>query len=145
MEMKTEHAMRQRLPIVLAALWWGSLSTLGFMVVPMLFAALPTPAMAGGMAAKLFTVQTWLSMACTLLLLLVFRSKEAVVQAESARVATIFIAFGLLAAVLVEFAIAPHIVARENLKLWHGLGSGLYLLQWLAAGTTLWKVSAQRG
>jgi len=134
--------MRQRLPIVLAALWWGSLGTLGFMVVPMLFAVLPTPAMAGGMAAKLFTAQTWLSMACTLLLLLLFRSKEAMAQVPSARVATIFIAFGCLAAVLVEFAIAPHIVARENLKLWHGLGSGLYLLQWLAAGATLWKVAA---
>ncbi len=134
--------MRQRLPIVLAALWWGSLTTLGFMVVPMLFAVLPTPAIAGGMAAKLFTAQTWLSMACTLLLLLIFRSKEALAQVEYARIATVLIAFGLLAAVLVEFAIAPHIVARENLKLWHGLGSGLYLLQWLAAGTTLWKVSA---
>ncbi|WP_295957702.1 DUF4149 domain-containing protein [Rhodoferax sp.] len=136
--------MRQRLPVLLAALWWGSLSTLGFMVVPMLFAVLPTPAMAGGMAAKLFTAQTWLSMACTLVLLLIFRSKQGLAQIAPTHAATIFIAFGFLAAVLVEFAISPHIVARENLKLWHGLGSALYLLQWLAAGATLWKVSAQR-
>jgi hypothetical protein len=136
--------MRERLPVLLAALWWGSLSTLGFMVVPMLFAVLPTPAMAGGMAAKLFTAQTWLSMACTLILLLVFKSKQGIAQIAPAHVATIFVAFGFLAAVLVEFAISPHIVARENLKLWHGLGSALYLLQWLAAGATLWKVSAQR-
>ncbi len=135
--------MRQRLPVFLAALWWGSLSTLGFMVVPMLFAALPTPAMAGGMAAKLFTAQTWLSMACTLILLMLSRSKQGLVLIGQAQVATIFVAFGFLAAVLVEFAISPHIVARENLKLWHGLGSALYLLQWLAAGATLWKVSAQ--
>jgi hypothetical protein len=127
--------MRQRLPIGLAALWWGSLTTLGFMVVPLLFMVLPSPAIAG---------QTWLSMACTLLLLLIFRLNEALAQAESAPVATIFIAFGLLAAVLVEFAVSPHIVARENLKLWHSLGTGLYLLQWLAAGATLWKVSAPR-
>ena len=46
--------MRDRLPVMLAALWWGSLTALGFLVVPMLFANLPTPAMAGGMAAKLF-------------------------------------------------------------------------------------------
>nr|WP_315238108.1 DUF4149 domain-containing protein [uncultured Albidiferax sp.] len=137
--------MRERLPVLLAALWWGSLTTLGFMVVPMLFAVLPTPAMAGGMAAKLFTVQTWLSMACTLILLLVFKSKQGTAQIAHAHIATIFVAFGFLAAVLVEFAISPHIVARENLKLWHGLGSGLYLLQWVAAGATLWKVSAQRG
>ena len=50
--------MRQRLPVLLAALWWGSLTTIGFLVVPMLFAYLPTPAMAGSMAAKLFTAQT---------------------------------------------------------------------------------------
>nr|WP_315201862.1 DUF4149 domain-containing protein [uncultured Albidiferax sp.] len=136
--------MRQRLPVFLAALWWGSLSTLGFMVVPMLFAVLPTPAMAGGMAAKLFTAQTWLSMACTLILLMLSRSKQGSVLIGQAQAAAIFIAFGFLAAVLVEFAISPHIVARENLKLWHGLGSALYLLQWLAAGATLWKVSAQR-
>ena len=136
--------MRQRLPVLIAALWWGSLTTLGFMVVPMLFAVLPSPAMAGGMAAKLFTAQTWLSMACTLILLLVFRSKQGLAQITPAHTATIFVAFGFLAAVLVEFAISPHIVARENLKLWHGLGSALYLLQWLAAGATLWKMSAQR-
>jgi hypothetical protein len=136
--------MRERLPVLLAALWWGSLSTLGFMVVPMLFAVLPTPAMAGGMAAKLFTAQTWLSMACTLILLMLSRSKQGLVLIGQAQAATIFVAFGFLAAVLVEFAVSPHIVARENLKLWHGLGSALYLLQWLAAGATLWKVSAPR-
>jgi hypothetical protein len=134
--------MRQRLPIGLAALWWGSLTTLGFMVVPLLFMVLPSPAIAGSAAAKLFTAQTWLSMACTLLLLLISRSNEALAQSKYAPVATILIAFGLLAAVLVEFAVSPHIVARENLKLWHSLGTGLYLLQWLAAGATLWKVSA---
>jgi hypothetical protein len=136
--------MRERLPVLLAALWWGSLTTLGFMVVPMLFAVLPTPAMAGGMAAKLFTAQTWLSMACTLILLMLSRSKQGLVLIGQAQAATIFVAFGFLAAVLVEFAVSPHIVARENLKLWHGLGSALYLLQWLAAGATLWKVSAPR-
>ena len=137
--------MRQRLPIGLAALWWGSLTTLGFMVVPLLFMVLPNAALAGSTAAKLFTAQTWLSMACTLLLLLISRSKQALARDEHAPVATIFIAFGFFAAVLVEFAVSPHIVARENLKFWHGLGTGLYMLQWLAAGATLWKVSTPRG
>ena len=45
----------------LAALWWGSLTTLGALVVPLLFVHLPSPALAGGMAAKLFAAQTWLS------------------------------------------------------------------------------------
>ena len=34
----------------LAALWWGSLTTLGVLVVPLLFVHLPSPVLAGGMA-----------------------------------------------------------------------------------------------
>ncbi|MDU7587663.1 MAG: DUF4149 domain-containing protein, partial [Acidovorax sp.] len=56
--------MAQRLPQFAAALWWGSLSAIGFMAVPLLFAHLPTPAMAGNMAAQLFAAQTWVSVAC---------------------------------------------------------------------------------
>jgi hypothetical protein len=59
----------------LAALWWGSLTTLGSVVVPLLFKHLPSPAAAGAMAAKLFGAQTWVSLGCALLLLLVFNLK----------------------------------------------------------------------
>ena len=45
--------MFDRLPVFFAALWWGSLSAIGFVAVPMLFANLPQPAMAGFMAAVL--------------------------------------------------------------------------------------------
>ena len=56
--------------------------------------------------------------------------------------ALVFVVAGVLLALLAEFAVAPRIVARENLKLWHSMGSGMYLLQWLcAAGGTLWKAA----
>ena len=136
---------RSRISILLAALWWGSLTGLGFVVVPMLFIHLPSPAAAGAMAAKLFTAQTWLSVACTMLLLLALNKKEAPALSPSARAAMKFIVAGLLLAVLVEFGVAPNIVnARAeggNLRLWHGLGSAMYLAQWLAAGWTLWCLS----
>jgi predicted cobalt transporter CbtA len=48
-----------RLPVWVAAVWWCSLGVVGFFVVPLLFSHLPTPAMAGAVAAKLFTAQTW--------------------------------------------------------------------------------------
>ncbi len=131
--------MRERLAVMLAALWWGSLTAVGFMVVPLLFAHLPTPAMAGGMAAKLFNAQTWVSLACGVLLLMASRERGDGGTAAWARTAMPFIVAGLLAALLVEFAVAPRIVARENLKLWHSLGSGMYLIQWLCAGLALWK------
>ncbi|MDZ4189699.1 MAG: DUF4149 domain-containing protein [Hydrogenophaga sp.] len=136
---------RSRISILLAALWWGSLTGLGFVVVPMLFIQLPSPAAAGAMAAKLFTAQTWLSVACAMLLLLVVNKKEAPALSPPAQAAMKFIVAGLLLAVLVEFGVAPRIVnARAdggNLRLWHGLGSAMYLAQWLAAGWTLWCLS----
>lgn len=48
---------------------------------------------------------------------------------------------GLLLALLVEFVVAPRIVARDNLALWHRLGSTFYVLQWLCAGWTFWRLS----
>ena len=131
-------------PIWLAALWWGSLTTLGFLVVPLLFVHLPTPAMAGAMAAKLFTAQTWVSGACGLLLLMISRQNGPPAHEHRAYPATFFIAGGLLLAFLVEFAVAPRIIARENLKLWHAVGSAMYLVQWLCAGATLWKLARDR-
>jgi Domain of unknown function (DUF4149) len=136
------HRVLGLVPVSVAALWWGSLSTIGFLVVPLLFVHLPTPAMAGAMAARLFTAQTWVSMLCGLLLLLFSRSNQAAGQVQRLQKALIFIAGGMLLALLAEFAVAPRIVARENLALWHSVGSSMYLLQWLCAGMTFWKVVA---
>ena len=133
--------LTRRLPTFAAALWWGSLTAIGVLVVPLLFASLPTPAMAGNMAAKLFAAQTWVSTVCAMLLLLLSRSKKTGSLVDWAPTALMFIAGGLLLALLNEFAVAPRIVARENLKLWHAIGSGMYLLQWLCAGVTLWKLT----
>jgi hypothetical protein len=132
-----------RLPLWAAALWWGSLTTIGFLVVPLLFVHLPTPALAGGIAAKLFTAQTWVSVACTVLLLLVSRAREEEEggAGESPLSAVRFtVVSGLLLAMLVEFAVAPRIVARENLALWHRAGSALYVLQWFCAAITFWRL-----
>ena len=141
--------MRQRLPVFVAALWWGSLTALGFMVVPLLFARLETPAIAGRMAAQLFSAQTWLSMGCGLLLLMAlqrnrrldFEQKQAVAPVDKAQSALLFIVTGMLMALLVEFAVAPRILAREQLRLWHGMGTAMYALQWLASAIVLWKVA----
>jgi hypothetical protein len=132
--------LARRFAALLAALWWGSLTTIGFLVVPLLFANLPTRTMAGGMAAKLFAAQTWVSVACGLLLLLLSRSKRSQALADWAQVAIIFITLGVLMALLSQFAVAPRIVARENLRLWHSVGSVMYLVQWLCAGVVLYRL-----
>jgi hypothetical protein len=131
------------LPLWLAAAWAFSLSTLGLFVVPMLFAYLPSPAIAGNMAAKLFSVQTGVSVVCGLLLLLTFRSNRALVPVDTAPVATLFVASGMLLALLVEFAVAPRIVARDNIALWHRVGSLMYFAQWACALMVFGKLAAE--
>ena len=126
-----------------AALWWGSLTAVGFMVVPLLFKFLPTPAMAGHMAARLFTAQTWVSVSCGVVLLLVSRSDRPPAHSGRAQAALVFIVLGMLLALLIEFAVAPRIVARENLRLWHGAGSVMYVVQWLCAAAVLWRITAE--
>ena len=136
--------LMSRMPIWVVALWWASLTTIGFLVVPMLFAFLPTPALAGNMAARLFTAQTWVSSVCGLILLMNTRSNRSLPLVSVQQTATIFIVSGMLLAMLSEYAVAPRIVARENLRLWHSVGSVMYLLQWVCAAATFWKLTSPR-
>jgi Domain of unknown function (DUF4149) len=127
----------------------------------MLFQHLPSKALAGNMAARLFEVQTWVSVGCGLVLLLLLRPNRAqslAISSETentsknneytpiasvfiAYTAIIFIALGMLMSLLVAFGVSPRIVARENLMLWHAVGSLMYLAQWVCAGVVLWKLS----
>ena len=136
--------MRYRFGVLMAALWWGNLTGLGFLVVPMLFTYLPNPAAAGAMAAKLFTAQAWLSIACAMFLLLAFNPKQALRQDFRAQAALKFIVAAFLLVVLVEFGLSPRIVSARvdggNLKLLHGLGSAMYFGQWFCAGFALWRL-----
>lgn len=134
-------SLKQPATVFAAALWWGSLTTI-FVVVPMLFSNLPSPAIAGQMAARLFTVQTAISVGCGVFLLLMSRPRGEGAGMDWAAGALMFVVAGVLLALLVEFGVAPRIVARENLELWHAVGSGMYLLQWLCAGVVLWKSTA---
>ena len=137
--------MRYRSGLMLAALWWGSLTALGFVIVPMLFTHMPSPAAAGQLAAKLFTAQTWISIACAMFLLLIYNQKEALAHDIRAQAAIKFVVTGLLLAVLLEFGLSPRIVTARsdggNLKLLHGLGSAMYFGQWLCSGFALWRLS----
>ena len=93
--------------------------------------------MAGTMAAHLFSAQAWVSCACAgVLLLMNVRKPDALAFAsEQQKIAwlPLLAGLGLLCAVLAEWVVAPRIVAREDLQLWHRLGSAMYLLQWLCA------------
>ena len=130
-----------RLVLWVAALWWSSLGLIGLVVVPLLFARLPTPAMAGHMAGGLFQAQSWISLLCGLVLLLSGQSRRLTLPTLRSPAVFMCITAGMLLAFLSEFAVAPHIVARENLRLWHGIGSAMFALQFLFASLVFWKLT----
>jgi len=132
---------KARLPVLAAALWWGSLTAIGFLAVPLLFANASSPAVAGGLAAKLFSGQSWLSVGCAMVLLMGARGSDGAPAMGWAQGAVAYVLLGLLAALLQEFAIAPRIVARQDLRFWHSAGTALYAAQWLCALVVLWKVT----
>ena len=132
--------MKDRIALLLAAFWWGSLSTIGFLVVPMLFAHLGNPAVAGNFAGRLFEAQSWVAIACGLILLIHFRQKADSGFDAATRTAIGLVLAALLLALLQQYVAAPRILARDNLKFWHAAGSGMYLAQWACAGALLWRM-----
>lgn len=131
--------MLRQWPQLLAALWWGGLTALSFVAVPLAFAHFGSPALAGPYAAHLFQLQSWFSLFAALGLLLWARAQDR--QAPAAgRLALLLLPWLLLAALaalLQEFGVAERIVnARSSggdLRFWHGAGTMLVLLQWIGA------------
>lgn len=148
-----------RLPVLLAALWWGGISALSFVAVPTLFAKLGSPAVAGPVAAHLFSLQCQAGLVIGVLLLVLLRRERGRVQSDAggvldpkqvqalqAIIATMgLVLAGMLLAMVQEFGVAPKIVTARasggNLRVWHGLGTVLVLGQWLCAGAVLWRLS----
>lgn len=150
----------QRLALALAALWWGGITALSFLAVPTLFASLGSPAVAGPVAARLFSLQCWAGLVIGLALLLVLRRTRAAAQfpmvgavvspeqlagLQRALGTMGFVLAAMLLALVQEFGVAQKIVTARatngNLRLWHSLGSLMVLGQWLCAGAVLWRLS----
>lgn len=147
----------QRLSVIVAALWWGGISALSFMAVPTLFASLGSPAVAGPVAARLFSLQCWagLCLGMVLMLMLMLRrqrkvlttgvSPEALSAQRGLLVTLAVVLLAMLLAMVQEFGVAQKIVSARaaggNLRLWHGVGSALVLGQWLCSGWVLWRLT----
>ncbi|MBS3995910.1 MAG: DUF4149 domain-containing protein [Hydrogenophaga sp.] len=151
----------QRLSLALAALWWGGITALSFLAVPTLFATLGSPAVAGPVAAKLFSLQSWAGLVIGLgLLLLLRRQRQRMVVSNDAglvvgpeQVVVLqqllstmgIVLLAMLLALVQEFGVAQNIVTARasggNLRLWHSVGSLMVLGQWLCAGAVLWRLS----
>lgn len=137
----------RRLSILTAALWWGGITALSFLAVPMLFAQLGNPAVAGPVAAKLFSLQCYAGLVLGLVLLVTLRGGTDRARApDGATLTTLgIVLLGMMLALLQEFGVAQKIITARanggNLRLWHGVGTVMVLGQWLCAGAVLWRVS----
>ena len=145
----------QRLSLLVAALWWGGISALSFVAVPTLFALLGSPAVAGPVAAKLFSLQCWAGLLLGTILALILRrqrsvlsaqvSPESLVALKGLLITLALVLVALLLAMIQEFGVAQKIVSARasggNLRVWHGLGTLMVLGQWLCTGAVLWRLA----
>lgn len=148
-----------RLQLGVAALWWGGISGLSFVAVPTLFASLGSPALAGPVAARLFSLQCWAGLLLGLVLLLLLQRQRGQLNQDAASPEQVrclqrtlasmgWVMLAMVLALLQEFGVAQRIVTARasggDLRLWHGLGSLMVLGQWVCAGVLLWRLSAAR-
>lgn len=128
-------------------LWVGGLWAIGYIVTPILFARLNDRSLAAEMAGQLFGIIAWLGIACAawLMLFIAVRRRWAALKSG---------VFWLVLAMLLltlagYFGIQPILaqlkaeawprgvmegVTRSRFATWHGISSGLYLLQSLLGG-----------
>jgi len=121
---------------VLFVLWAGSLWSLAAWVALTLFRMLPDRHVAGEIAARFFTIQTWLGIAVAALALLL---------PGRGRLAKIYIAVALLALnewLLKRFmGLARAHGAAHGLSFaaWHGISAVLYVGACLAVLASVWR------
>jgi uncharacterized membrane protein len=142
-----------RIRLLVAALWAGSLWTVGYLVAPTLFLELNNKALAGTIAGLMFRGEAWLSIACALLMLLLLGFS----QDMPVRLRNILGRVTLLMLVLTiasHYGITPRMEAlralagpdgvmdpaiRARFGVLHGASSVIYLVQSVLAGFLLWK------
>ncbi|GAB4405908.1 MAG: hypothetical protein OHK0048_25850 [Rhodoferax sp.] len=135
--------MRKDVALAVSALWWGGLTAVGFGAVPLLFVHLPSPALAGQTAAHMFSALNAMAVVCAVVWLLLNRQNRPIAQSESAVATHFFVVGGMLLALVLEWGVAPRILVRQDLRLWHTVGSVLYAVQWLCAWVVLRRSARQ--
>lgn len=137
--------LSEALYAVAVALWVGGLWTIGALVVPLLFARIADRSLAGNLAGVLFTGEAWVGVACAayLLLFLCLRRGLGVLKSGVFWLVLVMLAltlaghFGIqpILAQLKEEAWPRNVmesVLRDRFAAWHGVSSGLYVIESLA-------------
>lgn len=135
-------SVAEALQSVAVALWVGGLWAVGFVAAPVIFARVPDRVLAGLVAGRLFSYIAFIGMACALYLL-VYRIARA--GAGCLKQGFFWVALAMLGlAVAGEFGLQPVLeslrtealprqvlesVVRDRFAAWHGVASGLYVIE----------------
>jgi uncharacterized membrane protein len=150
-------ALFQRLFLLISGVWVGSLFAVGYLVVPTIFTALQDRQVAGMIAAAIFQVEAYLSVAVCLSLLVLANLlvKRKVEHYRSIRWIILVL---LLCSALTCFGLIPYmnalrqealllgvsVMASPSASLFgrlHGISSGLFLIQSLLGLWVVWRLS----
>ena len=147
----------QRLFLLIAGVWVGSLFAVGYLVVPTIFTALQDRQVAGMIAGSIFQVEAYLSVAVCLGLLL-FANLLVKRKVEHYRSIRWIILVLLLCSLLTCFGLIPYmealrqeamllgvpVMASQSAILFgrlHGISSGLFLMQSLLGLWMVWRLT----
>ena len=150
-------AVFQRLFLLIAGVWVGSLFTVGYLVVPTIFTALQDRQVAGMIAGSIFQVEAYLSVAVCLVLLVLANLlvKRKVEHYRSTRWIILVL---LLCSSITCFGLIPYmdalrqealllgvpVMASTSASLFgrlHGISSGLFLIQSLLGLWMVWRLT----
>lgn len=129
---------------LIAALWVGSLWTVGYLVAPTLFATLADRVLAGTIAGSMFRVEAWLSVFCAVLLIVLLTLGAPASGSRRRKFLPVLI-LGMLAGTLVShFGLQPLMAAlreaagpagvmapdaKMQFSILHGISSAIYLIE----------------
>jgi hypothetical protein len=142
-----------RARLLVAALWAGSLWTIGYVVAPTLFLSLHDNVQAGTIVGFLLRTEAWLAIACAVILYLLVRFSAI----EPARKRTLsLLIVGMLACALVIYAGLQPVMANlreaagaaglkgtpegRQFGILHGVSQLVYLVESVLAGVLLVKM-----
>jgi hypothetical protein len=129
--------------LLVAALWAGSLWAVGYLVAPTLFATLERQ-LAGRIAGTMFHSMAMLSLGCgaAMGVLLFFGTRDWTPKRR--RTVLLIVVATVLCTVVSHFGLQPVMAAAKaagdgSFAMLHGISSSIYLAQSLLAGWLLWK------
>ncbi|MCB1964261.1 MAG: DUF4149 domain-containing protein [Rhodocyclaceae bacterium] len=141
---------------LLLTAWVGAVWAIGYLAVPVLFAALDDRMLAGALAGTMFEYVAWLGVAsASAVLVLQLRTGRGGLSPVVLGCVVLMLALSLVG----QFVIQPIMAElkaqagpggvmsgalRERFGMWHGVSSVLYLCQSALGGLVIWRAGAAR-